>query len=494
MKRFTPAISPKQLELLRLVHRRDGHRKFILVNGPRFAAKTVGCLHAVVSHCWNTNGAVANILVPTTTVGTDSGCWTLLTERIIPEWIGGGFGMDWAPEGTPRQHPVTKKFYCLLTNKFGTTSRIEVNSLKEERDVETNFKNRYFSMIYWPELSLYRSRDTFSVLIHSLRLMGVPEEQHVMLCDTNPSDEGEDSWIYKLFYRKENEPESFRKCLHVIEFSLDENPFLTEERKREIRDSYRYDPTLYARLAEGKWVKTRADSLFADIFRPNVHVVGDQEKLMVPQPDAETLMTGWDFGPVNPAVVFVEPFMPNPDGPEHFKCFDELVMLDTEISVGDFTRLVLEKMQWWEEVMGRKVKWQHWSDRSAFDMLEPISLTYQHEEVLRSSGGQIRLNAVERGRGSVAARIRLWRMLLHANRLFFSASKTPKLIAMHREIRPGRSPYSIAVNDPNKHVFDAASYAIARRCWDELEFGVISVLKDARSKDKRKHGWVPVPT
>jgi hypothetical protein len=211
---------------------------------------------------------------------------------------------------------------------------------------------------------------------------------------------------------------------------------------------------------------------------------------MVPQESCEFLMTGWDFGPVNPAVAFIEPFMPKADGKEHFKVIDEIALRGVEISVREFTQLVLEKMLYWQDVVGRPIRWLHWSDRSAFDDLEPISLTYQHEEVFAASEGRIALKAVERGRGSVAARVRLWRRLLHENRLFFSAAKAPEIIAMHRQIRPGRTPYSIATNDPYKHIFDAASYAIAKRCWDEIEDAAITVLKRGRERVTK---YVPVP-
>jgi hypothetical protein len=494
-----PKISQKQMDLLRLCRRRDGRRKVILVSGPRFASKTIACLHACVDHAWNVRNAVVCLLVPTITAGTDSGVWTLLTERIIPEWIEAGFGLDWAPNGTPRQHGVTKKFYCLITNKYGGTSRFEVNSLKDERDVENDFKNRYFSMVYWSELSNYKRRHTFSTLLQSVRVPGLPEDDHIMLCDTNPADEGTESWIYKLWYQKENEPEEFRKTLHLMEFTLDDNPFLTPARKAEIMESFKYDPVLYARMALGKWVAVSTDSLFGDVFRPTLHVVGYGEPqhpqfdktVLIPEKNTDRILVGWDFGWTNPAAVFVEPFYPDPNDPDRasFKCFDEIVMTKTQISVREFTRLVLERMQWWEDVCKRKFNWQHWSDRSAFSQFEPIAERFQCDEVLACSGGKIALLNAEQGPGSVASRIRLIRALLNQNRLFFSAHKTPELIKAIRNLRPGKTPYSFSGPSVHRHPFDAMSYPIWRECMLEVQADAMAVLKSA----SKEVAYTPVP-
>jgi len=479
---FQLDLNQRQLELLRHCRKRDGLRKIILLNGPRYSSKTIGALNAFVDHAWNTKGACVNILVPTITAGTDSGVWTILTDKIIPQWIEGDFGLEWATRGTPRQHGVTKKFYCLIKNKFGGTSRFEVNSLKDERRVEDDFKNRYFSGIYWSELSNYKYRKTFDTLIHGLRMMGVPEDEHLMICDTNPADEGEDSWIYKLFYLKENEPEAFRKTLHLIEFTLDDNTYLSDRRKQEIRDSFRYDPDLYARMAEGKWTKAAGNSLFADVFKHSIHVIGGDgpdPEIIVPEEDCIELSTGWDFGWANPAAVFAEKvFRYVPQFQKEmavFKFFDELCFLKGEVTVADFTEAMLEKIDKWEGFLGRKIMWHHWSDRSAFDMLEPISNRYQYEEVFAASEGRIRLDAVDRRPGSVAQRIRLWRKLLYQQRLIFCKTECPKLVEMNQAIQRGSTQYSIAKNSEHKHPFDAASYLVSRECYDELQEGIMAL-------------------
>lgn len=485
----------------------DGQRKYMLISGPRWSSKTILALHCCVDHAWNTPNAVVNVLVPSITVGSDSGVWTLLVEQIIPEWIEGDFGLDWAVRGTPRQHGVTKKFYCLITNRFGGKSRFELNSLKDERKVENDFKNRYFSMIYWSELSNFKHRKTFDTLIQSLRVKGVSEQQHILLADTNPGDDGKDSWIYKLWYEtRVADPENLKleerpiqKNLRLLEVFLDDNPYLSEDRKAQLKASFAHDPDLYDRYVLGKWTKSSSDALFAGTFSPAIHVIGNDDdsdpEILVPEENCIELITGWDPGGSNPAAVIAEKvYMPSieTDGSQNpqketsvFKFLDELVFVGGDLSIGEFTELFLELMTAWEEYLGKQVMWRHWSDRQAFDQKESISKRYVYEEVYAASGGRIMLEAVEKGRGSVAQGVRLWRKLLFQKRLLFSASRTPKMIEMNRSLRRGKNlPDTVSETDPNRHVFDAGRYLVVRECWDEMLSGIL-LLRTIKPDSKR---------
>lgn len=527
---WLPDASPKQFQIMRVARKPDGQRKFFLVSGPRWSSKSIGCLHACVDHAWNTPNAVVNVLVPTITAGSDSGIWTLLTEQIIPEWIAGDFGLEWAPRGSPRQHGVTKKFFCVIKNKFGGKSRFELNSLKDERKVETDFKNRYFSMIYWSELSSFKFRKTFDTLIQTLRIKGVAEDQHILLADTNPADEGKDSWIYKLWYetrialpetlRAEERP--MQKNLQLLEVFIDDNPYLTDERKESLKASFAHDPDLFDRYVLGKWTKSSSDALFAGTFRPSVHIIGnnddDDPEILVPEDDCIELITSWDPGGVNPAAVIAEKiFVPERDLLSYdndkvikeadaevlkrleettegktveekelavFKFLDELVFTDSDLSIGEFTELFCEVMDFWEAYIGKPVRWRHWSDRQAFDQKESISKRYVYQEVFAASGGRIVLEAVEKGRGSVPQGVRMWRKLLFQNRLLFSARKTPKLIEMNRALRRGKNlPDTVYDQDPLRHVFDAGRYLVTRECWEEMLTNIMT-MKTIKSGNK----------
>lgn len=481
---------------------------------------TVSCLNAVVSHAWNTKGARVNIVVPSITAGDDSGVWSVLTEQIIPEWIDGDFGFDWWTPETgrvirgPRQKGGSKKLYCEVTNKFGTKSHIEMNSLKDERDVEKDFFNRYFTMIYWGELQNFRERHTFDTMLQCLRLKGHHEDDFVMLCDGNPSDLGTESWMHKLFYQfrlqSEVKPEELplQKKLQVLEIYLDDNTKLSDEKKMEIKSSYAHDPDLYDRYILGKWVKASTNALFLTNFKPSVHIIGDSKEsdpeMLVPQDDCMELFGGWDHGSANPAFVIAEKLFRTVlrsrirDGQKTdewieesvFKFIDELIFVKSDLSVSDFTELAMEKITFWEKWLGREVAWTHWSDRSAFDQRESISNRYVYEEVYSVSGGKILLQAHEKSqiRGTKAPGIRLWKKLLFQDRLFFSAAMTPQLIEMNkvlrRDMRRGMPMDSVDKGQNERHAFDSARYLCASECWNELQEAVISMETDKRPEPK----------
>lgn len=539
-----PSIFPKQFELLRLCRERNGRRKYVLCNGPRWAAKTWGCLHAVVDHAWNTNGGSICILCTSVPAGSSSGIWPQLVEKVIPEWIAGDFGFNWAPIGTgrlkdqlgtPRSDGTTKKLFCCVTNKFGGKTRIELNSLKDERDVEGEFKNRYFSMIYWSELSNFQHRKTFDTLTHALRCHGVSDEDHLLLADTNPSELGSEYWGHKLWYvtrtaRPEDLPEEERpiqKNLKLIEFIIDDNLSLDEDRKKEILASFAHDPDLLARYGYGKWVKASEHALFLSVFRPSIHIIGEitelDPEILVPEESCGELLGGWDPGSANPAMCIVEKVFriinierelyeklgslvkareamkerAEKNGKEVqeareetvYKFIDELVIVKGNLSIGEFAELSLEKVLFWERWLGRELMWTHWSDRSAFDQREAISNRYQYEEVYAVTGGKIQLQAHQKSqiRGTKAPSIRLWRKMLFQNRLFFSAALTPNLIDMNkslrRDTRKGMPADSIAKDQDLRHVFDCGRYAIMSEEWEELQSGIL-VMETAKRPDR----------
>jgi len=503
---WRPDLFPRQFDLLRECRKRDGMRKFILASGPRWSAKSRACWEAIVDHAWNVKHASICILAKSITSGSSSGHWNMITEQIVPEWIAGDFGFNWAPMGigrwknelaTPRQDGTTKKLFCRVRNKFGGSSRLELNSLMDERDVEGFFKDRYFSMIYWPELSEYEDFKTFDTLKHALRCPGVAEEDHVLLADTNPSNKKH--FAYKEWYElrtadPEDLPEEQRprqKHLRLLEFTLDDNLSLSEQRKKDILADFSYDPQVLARYGYGRWTDADTGGLFTGTFLPAIHIVGDEHdpdtEILIPQDGCSELLCGWDIGGTNSAMAMAEQIYPGDPGvPESsvFKFIDEEVVIGERLSVAEFTELALEKINLWEAWIGKPVMWVHWSDRSAFDRWEPISKTYHHQEVYAASGGKIILQSVHQGRESVAQRVRLWKKLLFQQRLLFSAARCPKLIEMNRLIKCGKHPYSISSQSEYKHIFDAASYLVIRQCWTELE-NLVSGINTADSGDAR---------
>src|SRR6185436_20676225 len=201
--RWQPTLNAKQWELAKLSAPDTDYEKHVLVSGPRFSSKTIGCLNVLAQHAWDVKGGRIGFVTPTNTTASDGGVWTDLVEFVLPQWIQGGFGMQWATPGGrqgDKQKGLTKKLFCAVTNRHGSKTEIILESLQHENQVESLFKGKSYSMIYITELSKFKERKTYDTISSCLRKPGVPQGQHLLLMDTNPADEGPFSWIYKHFY------------------------------------------------------------------------------------------------------------------------------------------------------------------------------------------------------------------------------------------------------------------------------------------------------
>ena len=149
---------------------------------------------------------------------------------------------------------------------------------------------------------------------------------------------------------------------------------------------------------------------------------------------------------------------------------------------------MVEKMDFWERWLGRKVLWTNWADRNAFDTRESISKRFVYQEVWAASKGRIELKAVEKYPGSVGQGIRLWRKLLYQDRLYFSAAETPAIINMCRSLkrdnRRGLPRDALAANQNERHVFDACRYLVSAELIDELQDGIVSLEVAQRPEPK----------
>ena len=272
------SISEKQKHLLELCRQ----FKFILASGPRYSTKTVGCLHCIADHAWRTDRGNVALVSVSQSAGLDSGVWEDLVNVVIPQWIGTGMGMQWVRK--PFIANVTKKPTCEVSNRHGNRTRIQLDSLKYEHEVEARFKNKRYSMMFVTELSNFRNRKTFSIWGECLRMLHLKENQHLFLADTNPADEGEDSWIYKVFFlmpsltyleyvelcRKDGLPilqerafEVMKATTKLLEFQIEDNVFATQDRIDELVARYSDDQDLYDRYILGMWRRGTTDASFS---------------------------------------------------------------------------------------------------------------------------------------------------------------------------------------------------------------------------------------
>ena len=366
-----PGTSPKQDRLRDLCKQ----KKFVLASGPRFSTKTIGCLHAFLEHSWATRRGNACIVTISQTVGFDSGIWKDLTEIVIPQWIGGNFGLEYHEE--PYLMGVSKKPTCEIVNQYGAdmepgerkakggTTTLQLESLKVENEVEDRFKPRRYSAIYVPELSTFRNLKTFLTWTETLRLLGLSSDNHLFLADTNPSDEGVESWIYKLWFELLDmeddqvpiELSAIRSNLGRIEFEIADNIFDSPERIAELCSKYSLDEDLYARYVKGEWVTAAEDALFSKLFRPSIHVRGEigtsgnqDPEILVPEENCHELFTGWDPGSANSAVVFAEKAYTVVDKKTIglLKFIDEVVVTGEPHTLDELVLAVIKKMAFWE--------------------------------------------------------------------------------------------------------------------------------------------------
>jgi PBSX family phage terminase large subunit len=510
---WSPRIFERQAELIRVC--RSGESSFILAAGPRYSGKTLGCLHALADHAWQMSSMSlqANIALVaiTQSAGYDSGVWTDLIEVTIPEWIAGDFGMEWVKP--PAVQHVSKKPYCVIGNKrTGISAKFQLESLKYEEEVEQRFKGKRYSAIFINELSNFRRRKTLDTWSECLRMVNLPMNKHFLLADTNPADEGARSWIYKLWFEfplltdSLSEAErALQKKLALVEFTIPDNVFAPPERVDQLKGMLSNNKDLYARYVEGKWVTASIDALFVDVFRENIHVVGEIETrgnpfptIMLPESTCYELYTGWDLGVVNSAAVILEKTFNALDTYRRpiFKQLDELVITNEDFSMEDFVREFIERMRFWDaRVSARKVKWTHYSDRSAFDMKDPVSNRFHHQIVWDASpedtpGGKIQLIAAARGKNSVQQRIDLFRRLLWENRYFANKNYCPTTIEAIKSIKKGKTTLSpIERGSVHKHPFDALTYPIASECVDELDAQIMESLRPKRDRG----GLIAIP-
>jgi hypothetical protein len=455
--------------------------KYVLASGPRYSTKTICCLLALCDHAYTVKNANIVIITVSQSAGLESGVWSVLIDIVVPS-----FGLQIVKK--PYIHAVSKKPAFEVRNKYGQTVKIQLDSLKDEREVEKRYKGKDYSMIYIPELSNFRLRMTFDILGECLRGVGVAESDFLFLADTNPSDEGDQSWIYFLWYillaseTFDEKLRAIRRGLALVEFTISDNVYASEARIEELKSRYAHDPDLYARYIMGEWVTATEDALFARVFKPNIHIIGDiasptntDPEIMVPTQGCFELITGWDMGVVNSAFCVLEKW--RPENHVHFKLLDEQVVVGEDFEMAYFVEQALEKMAYWENYLGVPILWRHWSDRSALDFKEPVANKYHHELVFELSGGRVQLEGATRTREMLRARIDLLRKLLFQDRFWVSAS-CRCAIQMLKSIKKGRGQFSvIQTTSRHKHSFDSISYPLSMELFEEIEAAVIRRLR-----------------
>lgn len=493
-KAWYPNLFQKQLDVF------NSYARALLVPGPRLSGKTRAVCHKVCRHLWETDGARVGMF-SRTLKAKDGGTWSLLTKSVIPEWIKSGIGFQWTTDNKgvagPKTDGITRTPFFRVRNMHGTESELLLFSLDDDNDVESKLKEMEFSMIYFSELDKFGDRRVLTVALPSLRMGHLKFEDQQWIADCNPAEEGEESWIYKLFFLERNmsydqhcayqkeqelpvfEPGDFRDFfgqLEVIEILPRDNTFIDPRQLQEVKVACGSDQGLYARLVEGKWVWGGGDKSrhFRSVFKEHMHVIGEAEShneedwiVALPSDNCWELITGWDLGETNHAQATMENLMIN--GRAHFVILDELVSVGKEISNEDFTIAAMEQIELIEKTCGKQFQLtRNWSDRSSIEKYSAAADTYPHLQVHAASKGRITLEGVPKPAGSVNVRVMLVKQLLAQKRLKVSAH-CKHTIRMFKDLRRGSGRLDfIPQGDDNKHIFDALSYPLLMECIEEL--------------------------
>lgn len=505
-----PDLFDRQLEVF------NNYTRALLVCGPRLSGKTIAVLHKIIRHLWETPDARVAMFSKTMKNSKDGGPWSKITKEIIKEWIDAKIGLrftttDGSGKPGPKVDGQTRTPFFRIRNMYGGESECMLFSLDYDHDVESKLKEMEFSMIYFSELSKFESPKLLSISLLSLRMKHLRFEQQQWIADTNPSDEGESSWIYRTWYREKNwtyeeyvknnteeglavqSQEDFyeyQQSLGLIEIMLTENPMLSKAQVREAKMACGTDIGMYARLIEGKWIYGDGDKSrhFRGVFLPAVHVVGNAESeneddwiYANPRPTSFELISGWDLGDTNHAAGLVDRNYVN--NKSCFTVIDELVALGEPVSIETFSEGFMEMVQFLEEtflpkvvgpngemIAGRYDLERAWSDRSSIEKYQATGDTYPYLIVHSVSAGRIFLRGVPKAQGSVRVRVQLMRQLLAQKRIQVSAH-CKHVIAMLKNLKKGRTPLTYVVPDEHKHTFDWLTYLLLMECAEELSMG-----------------------
>lgn len=512
-------LYPKQMQLLEMGREPDGKRyhpdcpAIILVDGARKASKSIAVGMRVLLHMWETPGARVALVVKTVKSATDGGIWMDIHEILLPLWRASKFKVQYTTfdrqgEPGPKTDSKTRTIYFRMNNAYRGQSEMRLMSLDHDKDAEEKLKSQRWSCVWFSELSNFKDMCVFRASYMQLRREHLKRWQHLWIADTNPPEEGEDSWIYKFWYlreataakvkteeetpelksRREAEDNALRKGVKRLTFFLEDNPSVSKEEALIQGATYNDDPGEYARNMNGVYVKGHGNrgKHFADVFSRNFHVIGggpDEGDQIDVDPRTNLLFGGWDIGEVNHGCGCLERKLLNVEGREvtTWNILDSFLALGEQIEITEIAHTMVAKMDAIELAYRRTFEWRHWSDDSALNVFRASSGTFDYLLIQIATKGRVVLQGAYKPENSVRARVRLVRNLLRQGRLYVSARCTD-VIDMLENCNES-SDFYVARNRW-KHTFDWISYVLIMEEIDELY--AQSIRPNARAMEKMR--------
>lgn len=484
VKGWKPKLSQKGV---RLFNAKD---RFILLDGPRKSGKTIHACHKIAKHLYTVPNAVVCV-VTKRTKSAKQGVWGDLTKFVIEQ--------GWQEEGgrlhyivPPRIASDSRQNYFCVKNAHKGQSSCYLYPIQYAHEAEAIFKQTRFSAVYICEADLWNSSSLFHAAADQLRIIGLPFDDHQMILDCNPPSDGNKHWLYELFVDPSVErSKHFRR----MQFLWDDNPWLVDDEKADLVARYKTDPQKWRRYVLGEWIMSTDGSLFEDVFRPDVHIIGTSKAgkpnsewdVLVPPDGSFDLITGSDLGDINHAAVILSKRWDD-EGNVSFDVIDEVVSIQKPVSIDEFIKELMKKIDVWEGYMREhgagNIRRADWSDSSSFKY-SSVANSSQALVAHNASKGRVSLNSVAKGAGSVASRIELTRRLLFENRLYISA-KCPNLIETLSRLATTKKTGTLRTSTRLLHAFDALSYALISEVPMEL-------MKQAEKNETRNDKIISIP-
>lgn len=494
----------------------------LLCSGGRMTGKTIAIVNRILRHLWETPSARAAVFSKTIKVAKDGGIWEDILDG-MREWCAAGLkgkngqpfeytSVDAKKNPGPRLDSQTRTISFKIRNWHGGESELKLFSLEHDHEVEAKVKSTRFSLMWFSELSLFGDRRVFDVSTLQLRMKHLKPWQHLWIADTNPHEDGEDHWIYKIWWkdriksspqireelskmplervrmlidptkleqqelalgRKLNSEETFelayhlkmawRDSLKLIEIFLNDNTMMDPGYRVKLISQYEDDPGEYARNVEGQWVKGHGNvgKHFADVFFEKLHIIGADDPTVgdaIDLPgDTDQLITSWDTGGINHSAHLLERRIISERA--FWMVHDEHVIIGEQVSTSEFALEMLRKMDGMEAFYRRMFHWTHWSDNSA-DVWRPSGDgTTDAMEIEAATRGRVQLQMVIKPKYSVRARVKMLRFLLKQNRIFI-AKRCVRTIEMLYHCSKGKAENEFVLENQYKHPFDSLTYAI----------------------------------
>lgn len=472
-----PELGPAQMEAF------NCNKKYVLAHGERGSGKGIGLTHKCVRHAMMNWDA----LVIMTSLGLSGqnlgGPWFDLYSLILPIWEE-NIGLKWVG---PRMD-ASRNAYIKVANIYGGWSTIVLKSIPSESVITARFKGTAPSMIFFDELTEAKSAAYIKKLGQQVgRRRGIKCQQFLAAC--NPSPQGEENWVYKMFIappKKDRDRKYWEDNYASIHVPMSQNLWM--EDKQAYIDDLKHlacdDPTEYARIVEGKWVKQQVgEGIFKNYWREKTHVKGNaaEGRRFVPQPNL-TITVGYDLGDVNQGIGYLQQ-VPMKDKAVWVQ-LDEIVTIGKKIALQILVKMILERLN--EVIMrgalskGLSVEQarnqfyvEHISDNSTMrfraaggdiekDLIEELSAKElaENPELYPYVRDPIVMTPAPKGSGQVEQRARLLIDLLQNDRYMVDSGCKNTIDMFNGIVAKKDSIFAPDGRSPFKHIFDAISYPI----------------------------------